>query len=254
MSALGTASRRLASAEWEKLRGAARERFDPGDLAGLPDVAQRYLRHALTPGVPLSPCVELVMHGQIRLGGWRSFVARQVISPGRGYVWAATVRGTGMRVSGFDRYGDGQGQMRWKLLGAVPIVHDDGPDVTRSAAGRLAAEAVLCPTALVDRRWEALGADRVRVIQEVDGQQLDVTLHVDAAGSLRSVSMLRWGSPTRGPYELYPFGAEVQEEADFDGVRIPTRFRAAWWFGTERQEEGEFFRAEITQARFAGLG
>jgi hypothetical protein len=28
-------------------------------------------------------------------------------------------------------------------------------------------------------------------------------------------------------------------------------FRAGWWWGTERQHEGEFFRAEITGAVFS---
>jgi hypothetical protein len=29
---------------------------------------------------------------------------------------------------------------------------------------------------------------------------------------------------------------------------LPSVLRAGWWWGTDRQDEGEFFRAEITDA------
>jgi len=32
----------------------------------------------------------------------------------------------------------------------------------------------------------------------------------------------------------------------FDGVTIPSAGRAGWFYGTDRWDEGEFFRAEIT--------
>ena len=37
---------------------------------------------------------------------------------------------------------------------------------------------------------------------------------------------------------------------DFGGVRIPSRIRAGYFFGTERWQAGEFFRARIVEARF----
>jgi hypothetical protein len=37
--------------------------------------------------------------------------------------------------------------MRWRLLGLIPVITAAGPDVTRSARGRLAGEIALLPTA-----------------------------------------------------------------------------------------------------------
>jgi hypothetical protein len=54
------------------------------------------------------------------------------------------------------------------------------------------------------------------------------------------------GTPLR-----YPFGVQVEAEARSGGITIPSVFRAGWWRGTERQHEGEFFRAEITGAVFS---
>jgi hypothetical protein len=60
----------------------------------------------------------------------------------------------------------------------------------------------------------------------------------------------RWGNPGGTPFCRCPFGVSVEEESQFSGVTIPARFRAGWWWGTERQDEGEFFRACITNAQF----
>jgi hypothetical protein len=55
--------------------------------------------------------------------------------------------------------------MGWKLFGLVSVVHETGADVTRSAAGRLAMEAVLLPSVLLPGRgatWEAVDERRAR--------------------------------------------------------------------------------------------
>jgi hypothetical protein len=42
----------------------------------------------------------------------------------------------------------------------------------------------------------------------------------------------------------------VHDERAFDGITIPSSFTAGWWRGTDRQDEGEFFRADIEHAVF----
>ena len=59
--------------------------FDPAMTAGLPEPARRWLGHAIAPGTPLWSSAELTMHGQIKLGRWRPFTARQVLTPPGGY-------------------------------------------------------------------------------------------------------------------------------------------------------------------------
>lgn len=97
--------------------------------------------------------LELQMRGEIRVGGWRRFTARQVLTPGVGFVWAATARFFGLPVSGYDRYRAGTGEMRWRLARVLPVLTATGADVTRSAAGRLAAEAIFGVTMLAEGRF-----------------------------------------------------------------------------------------------------
>jgi hypothetical protein len=97
---------------------------------------------------PLATSARLGMRGQLRLGRWLPFQAEQVVAPHHGFYWAARVAGL---INGFDRYLDGQGELRWKLLGVVPVTQAEGPNVARSAVGRAAGEAMWLPPALLPR-------------------------------------------------------------------------------------------------------
>src|SRR5512135_1367402 len=127
--------------------------FDPAMTTGLPEPARRWLSHAIAPGTPLWSSVELTMHGRIKLGRWRPFTARQVLSPPGGYTWAATARLAGLPVTGYDRLSCGAGEMRWRLLRLIPVLTAAGPDITRSAYGRMAGEIALIPTAFRYADW-----------------------------------------------------------------------------------------------------
>ncbi|MGY1712211.1 DUF6544 family protein [Geodermatophilus sp. SYSU D00758] len=241
------------------------DRFDPDAVADLPEPARRLLRHAVAPGTPLWRSAELRMRGRIRIGAWRPFTARQVLAPPTGFVWAATARFAGLPVTGFDRLTDGTGELRWKLLGLLPVLTATGPDVTRSAAGRLAGEG-LCwlPTAYPDVVWSAgEGPDTVTATYRIghrytggdrtgdDGTGEEVAhLRVGPDGGLRELVLQRWGDPGGRPAGRYPFGVAVEAERTWQGVTVPSVVRAGWDRGTDRQAEGEFFRAEITDVTF----
>jgi len=246
---------RAVSAEWARLAAPSHttQRFALAMTGDLPAPARRWVTHAIAPGTPLWRSATLRMHGHIRLGSsWRTFHARQVIAPPDGNIWAATARFVGLPVVGFDRYTADSGQMRWRLLDIVPVMTASGHDVTRSAAGRLAGEFVLVPTSFARASWTAGSTDDTAVATwTIGGEPHAVELEVGPGGSLRSVLLQRWGNPGGAAYGSYPFGVAVQREATFGGVTIPAGFRAGWWWGTDRQDEGEFFRAHITDAAFS---
>jgi hypothetical protein len=255
VTGLGTAPRaaRRVAREWQLLSSPTErpEAFDAAMVAGLPGPARRWLTHAITPGTPLWQTVELSMRGEIRIGSWRPFTARQVLAPPHGLVWAATARLSGLPVTGFDRFSSGSGEMRWRLGGLVPVLSASGPDVTRSAAGRLAGEATLVPTAFRAATWATGSAeDRVVATWHVEGQDESVELHVGPDGRLLGAEMDRWGNPGGAPFGRQRFGVAFEEELTSAGVTIGAVLRAGWWWGTDRQAEGEFFRARITGATF----
>lgn len=221
-----------------------------GDPETLPPAARRYLEHAVAPGAPAATGARLRMRGEIRLRGrWHAFSASHWVDPHRGFHWRATVRMGLVPVRGFDRYEAGRGEMRWRLAGLLPMVHATGPDIDRSARGRVVAEAIFSPAALRPehgvRWWE--GEDGwLRAHWPLDGEDGELRLDVDATGRLERLLTVRWGNPDGQGWRAIPFGGRVEGEATFHGLTIPTRISAGWWFGTERYAaEGELFRAVI---------
>ena len=195
--------------------------------------------------------VQLSMRGQIRLGRWRPFTATQVLAPPAGYIWAATVRLAGLSVTGYDRLSSGTGEMRWRLLRLIPVQTAAGPDITRSAYGRLAGEIALIPTAFQHATWTQGEHPGTAIAAWRFGDDTETAeLRAGADGQLLEVMVNRWGNPGGRPFRRCPFGVSVQAETDFGGVTIPSQFTAGWWRGTGRQAEGEFFRAHITHAQF----
>lgn len=227
--------------------------FNSALIANLPDIAKRYFAHTIAPGTLLARAVRLRMHGEIKLKDWGPFSAEEVIRSDRGLIWQAAVRMKGLPVRGYDRFIDGAGEMRWKLLGLVPLITASGADITRSAAGRFAAESVWLPSLLLspNASWTVGDSNVARVVLNVGGQTTDMEFVVDESGRLRSITMQRWGNPEGREFHWASFGGTVDHESTFGGYTIPTTLRIGWHFGTERFEaEGEFFRCTIDDAAF----
>jgi Family of unknown function (DUF6544) len=245
---------RAVQEDWTRLAAPTPRpaRFDPVMVAYLPEPARRWLGHAIVPGTPLLRSVELDMHGEIRLGSWRSFKARQVLAPLDGFVWSVTAHFAGLPLHGYDRHTRGTGQMCHKLFGVVPVVSATGPDLTRSAAGRLTSEIAFVPAvaAAPEVAWRAVDDRDVVALLSCGGRVHEVTLTVGTSGALERVTIPRWSRLGKGPYREHLFAAVFHDEATFSGYTIPSRTTAGWGYGTEQWAEGAFIRQTIDHAAF----
>ena len=236
------------AAAWDELARPTRgARFDPDAVADLPPPAVRWLRRSIPAEARLARAGRLTMHGEIRIGRWIGFTATQVLSLPDGFVWAASAGIGPLQITGCDRFTGGTGEMRWRLVGLIPVMSSSGDDVSRSAAGRLAAEATLIPTACVALGvpWTPVDDRHATAGVRVGDRVHDVTIEVDDGGALRGVQLPRWGNPDGGAHALHTFGVEMGDPQDLGGLAVPTTLRAGWWPGTDRWDEGEFFRATI---------
>ncbi len=229
--------------------------FDPSTLHGLPPPARRFLARALPDGVALSSTVELEMEGEIKLGGrWLRFTADQILRAGVGFVWAPVVGGPILRFIGADVLTPRDARMEFRFHGRIPLVRVTGPDVRRSAQGRLAAETVVwLPQALTPQRgarWRAVDDERAVLTVNAAGEDVDVEIAVDENGQLRSLGLQRWNGSAKPP-AYGPFGGSVDSTHTApNGVRIAGAGTVGWEWRTARQRDGEFFRYRITAATF----
>ena len=228
------------------------ERFDPAVVDALPTPARRYLLRALGVGAPLARAITLTMDGWISMapGGPRLDLTACEHLSAEGFVWRAVV-GSGLdRFVGFDRYVDGEGAMAWWLGGVVPLVRASGPDVTRSALGRLATERVWLPSSLLPSdavRWRPIDARRAGVEVTIAGETVDMVLEVDPDGRLVAVDAQRWYGDVPGAEPGYlPWRTEVLEEREVAGIRLPSRVVGIKGAGTEH--EHRFIEMRLTGA------
>ena len=222
-------------------------RFTETELEGLPSPVQRYFRTAIAAGTALALTTRIRMYGRIKIGRWLPVRARELLSPHQGFIWVARAAGL---ISGFDRYANGRGEMNWKLAGLIPVMRADGPDVSRSAAGRAAAEAAWLPTTLLPRfgvEWNATDDTHIDARYQIEETSIHLHCRLTSDGNLQSVVFDRWGDPDNtGEWGLYRFGGEFSGFATFDGLTIPDKGRLGWHYGTDRWGPGEFFRYQIT--------
>lgn len=226
--------------------------FSQADMEGLPGPVASYFRAAVTPGTPLAQSARIRMRGRIRIGRWVPFTAHEILTPHVGFVWAARAAGV---VAGSDRFVDGHGEMAWRLFGLIRVMQGSGPDVSRSAAERAAAEAVWVPTALLPGfgvEWSAEEDGRLSACYQIAAYPVRLDFSTTDEGLIRSVTFDRWGDPDgTGEFGLHPFGGDFSAHATFNGVTIPSEGRLGWHYGTDRWSEGEFFRYRITDLELA---
>ncbi|MBB5874282.1 hypothetical protein F4553_007716 [Allocatelliglobosispora scoriae] len=241
--------------QWDDLTAAtpAPPAFDPGMLTGLPQPVRRWLTHAIAPGTPLRRSAVLHQQGQIKLGRWWRYRADWALAPLSGFIWAARTSLGPVTIRGFDRYTRSTGEMRWDLFGLVPFMRATGPDVTRSALGRLAAELCFVPAAALAAElvWSPVDDHRATAAVTVDGSTSRLTITVADTGTLTRVDVPRWGQPGGTAFGEHLFTAVLDgPERDFDGYTIPVTGRAGWWHCPDGCASEEFIRFSIDQAHY----
>lgn len=196
------ARRRRQRRAVQRLLGERGERavaFDPASLAQLPGPAQRYLERAFQPGARVPRVAELELAGRVRVGAgksWRPLAVRREL-------------------------GDGGGR------GAAVLPGSGRGDREAAAWSWSALETLWLPSRLLPAhgaRWSGLDDRRAAVRFEVDGRPCTLVLAVDLDGRVEEARLKSGGAA-----ELV--ADTFLEEARFQGVTVPTRFRVGWGLG-----------------------
>jgi hypothetical protein len=136
------------------------------------------------------------------------------------------------------------------------LVHARGEDITRSAAGRAAVEAAIwAPASLLPSRgidWRADSDEHIVAAWDVPPERPAVQIKLDRAGSVRSVSLMRWDDGRHGRHGYIPCGGTVHAEKRFGDLVLASEVTVGWWFETPRW--APFFKARVLGASPVPLG
>jgi hypothetical protein len=213
------------------------ECFVADSTSALPFPAEKYLRHALQPGAPLARSADVRMRGMLRVGpdDWVPFEARQRISAERGYLWEGRVAVFGrLVVEGADWLLADEAGMDYALADWLPALQRRGPELARSAAGRMMVELAWLPAALSPQRGASWSrGDTDRAVVTVPGNVTPMTVLVGNDGRLLEASVLRRRVAPDGRSSLGPYGIIVEAEARFGDYTVPSELVAAWGIGTD---------------------
>jgi hypothetical protein len=230
----------------------AQQRFTKDMISDLPAPVQRYFLHAIAPGTPLATTVKLDMSGKFRLAQdqpWLPMQAQETLTR-RGFVWKAKIGNGLSQFQGADYYVNRSGRMQFSILGLVPVVNVQSLDTARSAIGRMIAELMWLPSALLPQQevqWSEIDDHTIQARLKVDDEPVTLTLVIDADGKVLESAALRWGNHTPdGSWAYIPMGGKCSAERTFGGFTIPSQMSAGWWFGSEQYFE--FFQSEIEHA------
>ena len=220
--------------------------MDPPEVE---EPVRRYFEHAFAGEAEPARRVRLCVRGRIKVGVWLRFDSVWE-GDARSFSWRARVGPGRLRwLNVHDQFADRRGSMHVAVRGLTLVdAHDE--DTARSGAGRAALEAVWTPGALLPERgvqWRAESETEIVATWSVPPERPEVHLGIGANGDVRFVRALRWRDSRAG---YVPFGADVDEERDVDGVTIPTRLTAGWGHGTAAWSP--FFAADVAQGLQSG--
>lgn len=221
---------------------------EPGFVDELDEPVRRYLNHALPGGVACTG-LRLTMVGRINVGRWLAFTAEQEFH-GHEFIWRARAgwrRAKPLHIT--DSYASGAGKMQGTMFGHVRFLHADDENTARAAAGRAAAETIWVPGTLLPGTgvsWRAVSEELIVASFAVAPERPDVTLRIDGAGAVRSVSVMRWGKVGQKDFGYIPFGGDMHAERRFGDLVLPSEVTVGWWYGTPRYRP--FFEATILDA------
>lgn len=222
-------------------------------LQRLPEVMQRYLRLVQVPGKTAIKTVHLKQRGSFRMKAeqpWLPMIAEQtyMIEP-LSFAWHGIIKLIPLiSVSAWDRFADGHGGLRVKLLSLFQLVDAHGPETDLGELQRYLSEIIWFPTAWLSEaiQWQAIDDHSVQATLQYSDLAASLILSFNDRDELIQMNgeryMLVDGKPVLAHWETH--GGDYRE---VHGLRIPFQAEALW-----KLSSGDFsyFRGEITAIEY----
>jgi len=125
-----------------------------------------------------------------------------------------------LSIVGRDRYAEGKGSIKMRLLSLISVADRSGGGLDQGALLRYLNETMWFPAAVLSPyvTWEAIDANSARANMIYGGVTASATFVFDAQGRLTDMTAERYND-TRG--RLLPWSSPITAYGEFGGVRVP---------------------------------
>jgi hypothetical protein len=226
-------------------------------LLRLPEAMQRYLRYTRVVGKEPIQTVRLKQRGFFRTQPgqkWLPMVAEEYFTTDPfAFLWCGKIRLFPLiSISARDRFSNGHGSLRVKLLPLVPLVDVHGPEADQGELLRYLGEIIWFPTAWLsdELEWQAIDAQSVQVTVRQPSVTVTAVLHVNEQGQMTHLTAERYMAEGKS-YRLERWSAHCDAYREVSGMLIPTRVEVAWNLASG---DFSYFRGEITEIEYNQSG
>ncbi len=224
------------------------------DLAGLPEIVQKWLNNVGVVGKEPIQSMYFKQTGQMRLEpnqNWMVPKAQQYVNTQNpGFLWHVDIAMMPIfNTKGRDLFTNGEGQMLIKVGYLIPVVNEKPNNkINESAMSRFLLELPLYPTAALSEyiTWEEIDEKSAKATMNYKGLETSVTLIFDDSSNLLSIETMRYKETDENAQRLKCVGTII-EHKEVQGITIPTKIEITWFL-----EEGEFtwYKLEIYDIEF----
>lgn len=223
------------------------------DLKDLPDPVRQWLAQSGVVDARRARSAILKQSGEMRLEkdkAWMPYRAEQVFTTyDPGFIWKVRVKAApGVTITGRDKYEDGRGSMKIKILSLFTVADAQGPEIDQGTLLRYLAETVWIPSAALSEyiRWEPLGDKSARAVMTCGGVEASGVFEFNEAGEVSRFTAMRYAEKD-GSYSLQEWVVTLDAHEWMDGFKIPGQAVVTWNY---KEGPFEWDRLTVEEAHY----
>jgi hypothetical protein len=218
-----------------------------GDLDGLPEPVQRYLRYTQIIGKERVRTVRLKQRGFFRTKEdqkWMPLRAQEyfTVDP-PAFLWYGKMRMFPLiTVSGIDKFFRNKGSLVIKLFSAIKVVDASGKECDQAELVRYLNEMVWFPVAFLSDfiRWEPINSESARATIQVHDLTASAVLYFNKKGQMTNFVAERYMDVGEKSV-LEKWSTPFKEYAELNGIMVPVKGEGVW-----KLSAGDFCYVKIT--------
>lgn len=223
-------------------------------LNGLPEPVQNWLSNSGIIGKKRIQTLRLKQKGSMRSEPkettWSLMHAEQYITIDEpSFIWKAHIQiKPAISIQARDKYVNGKGEMKIKILSLIPIANSTGYQVDQGTLQRWLAEICWFPCAALSPfiKWEPIDDSSAQATLAYKGVSGSATFYFNEQGDITACTADRFMSSGKN-ISLEKWEVKSTEYGIMDGIRIPVKSEATWKLTT-----GDFtwLKLEITNIEY----